>query len=161
MKLGFGTYALMVSVLFYGILLGGIAYSHIVFFPPYLSHLPESASLVNGDYALHDEYFWTTIHPLAILALIVALAANWRDGFRRKMIAMPLAAYVLAMIVTFMYFVPELREFRSSQQSSVSAAEWKERGERWQHLSWVRGGTLTILSIPLLLALAKRKDEVS
>jgi hypothetical protein len=159
MKLGFGTYALMLSIVLYGILLGGIVYSHIVYFPVYLSHLPESAVLVNGPYGLEEGYFWVTIHPLAILSLIVSLAANWRDRFRRKMIAMPLAVYIFMMVVTSLYFVPELGEFKHSPESNVSSAEWKARGDRWQHLSWIRGTTMGLFSIPLLLALAKPRDE--
>src|SRR6185436_20266072 len=92
--------ALMVSILLMGILLGGIVYSHIVFFPVYLSSLPDSAVLVNVPYALHDERFWLLIHPIAILSLIVSLALNWKIRARRKLIAIPLIVYVLAIIVT-------------------------------------------------------------
>lgn len=55
---------LMLSIVFWGTLLGGIAYSHLVYFPPYLSALPDSAVVVNGPYALHEVIFWMTIHPL-------------------------------------------------------------------------------------------------
>lgn len=159
MKLDFGTYALMLSVLLYGVLLGGIVYLHLVFFSVYLSNLPESTVLVNGPYALHDEYFWTLIHPLAILSLIVALIANWSNRRRRILIAMPLDIYVITMVVTFLYFVPELMAFKESATSQIPAAEWHERGIRWQHLSWLRGGTMALFYIPLLLALAKPKYE--
>jgi hypothetical protein len=55
---------LMVSILLMGTLLGGIVYSHIVYFPVYLSALTDSSVLVNGPYALHEERFWLLIHPL-------------------------------------------------------------------------------------------------
>src|SRR5919197_1329862 len=113
-RLNARTISLMVAVFLYGLFLGGIVYAHVVFFPPYLSALPNSAVLVNGPYAVHDEYFWLLIHPLAILALIVALALNWRRKTRRKLIAIPLALYIVALIVTSLYFVPELREFKNS-----------------------------------------------
>lgn len=153
------TISLMVSIILYGILIGGIVYAHVVFFPSYLSALPASAALTNGPYALHDEYFWTLVHPLAILALIVALVLNWKIPARRKLIAVPLVLYVIAIIVTFLYFVPELRAFRSSPNSSVSAAEWYARGQRWQHLSWTRGTISGLAMIPLLLALVSRENE--
>src|SRR5438034_9467137 len=117
----------MISVLLYGTLLGGIVYAHVVFFPPYLSALPNSAVLVNGPFALHDEYFWTLIHPLAILSLVVSLVLNWKQKTRRNLIAIPLALYVLALVVTALYFIPELRAFKSSPGSGVSAAEWFAR----------------------------------
>lgn len=150
-----GNIALMVSIILYGTLLGGIVYAHLVFFPPYLSSLPHSAVLVNGPLALHDEYFWMLIHPLAILSLIVSVVLNWKQKPRRNLIAIPLVLYLLALVVTALYFVPELRAFKSSPGSGVSAAEWFARGQRWQHLSWTRGTVMYLGMIPLLLALAK------
>ena len=155
------TIALMISVLLMGILLGGIVYSHIVFFPAYLSALPNSAALVNGPYALHDEYFWTLIHPIAILSLIVSLALNWKIPARRKLIAVPLIVYVLAIVVTALYFVPELRAFKNSPNMAVTPAEWYARGQRWQHLSWTRGTVIGLSYISLLLALAWREDKTA
>jgi hypothetical protein len=148
------TISLMVSTFLYGVFLGGIAYAHLVFFPPYLSGLPDSAGLVNGPYALHDEYFWMTIHPLAILSLIVSLVLNWKIKTRRNLIMIPLVLYVVALIATLLYFVPELRAFRSSPSLGGSPAEWLARGQRWQHLSWTRGTIMGLAMIPLLLALA-------
>ena len=153
--------ALMVSIILMGVLLGGIVYSHMVFFPPYLAGLPNSAVLVNGPYPIHDENFWTLIHPLAILSLIVSLALNWKIRGRRKLIAIPLIVYVLAIVVTALYFVPELRAFKNSQNMAVSPAEWYARGQRWQHLSWTRGTVMGLSYIALLLALAWREDDAS
>jgi hypothetical protein len=147
------TISLMVSIIFYGILIGGIVYAHVVFFPPYLSALPNSASLTNGPFALHDDNFWTLIHPLALLALIVALVLNWKIPTRRKLIAIPLVLYVIALVVTAIYFVPELRAFHGSPMSGLSPAVWYVRGQRWQHLSWTRGTIMGFAMIPLLLAL--------
>jgi hypothetical protein len=158
MRYRLGSYALMLSVVLYGVLLGGVVYSHIVFFPVYLSHLPESAVLTNGEYALHEENFWLLIHPLLVLSLIASLSLNWRDIFRRKLVAMTLAVYVIVLIVSTVYFIPQLAEFRGSLQTGGSTAEWIARGAHWQHMSWIRGGVLFIFSIPLLLALAGRND---
>jgi hypothetical protein len=149
--------SLMLSILLMGILLGGIVYAHIVYFPPYLSDLPASSVLVNGPYALHEEYFWLTIHPIAILSLIVSLAVNWKDNVRRKLIAIPLTVYTLALVVTTLYFVPELQNFARSATMNVSPEEWYARGQRWQHMSWIRGTFLVLSYIPLLFALQGRE----
>ena len=77
---------------------------------------------------------------------------------RRKLIAIPLIVYVLAIVATAFYFVPELRAFRTSPNSGLSAAEWYARGQRWQHLSWARGTIMGLSYIALLLALAWRED---
>ena len=148
----------MISIVLMGILLGGIVYSHIVYFPVYLSALPDSAVLVNGPYALHEERFWLLIHPLAILSLIISLGLNWKIRARRKFIFIPLVVYVLAIVVTSLYFVPELRAFHNSPSLNISRADWYARGQRWQYLSWVRGTFMGLSIVPLLLALRVRED---
>jgi hypothetical protein len=158
-KLKARTISLMVSIILYGTLLGGIVYSHIVYFHVYLSALPDSAVIVNGPYGLNDATFWALIHPLAILSLVISLALNWKVRARRKLIAIPLVLYVLAMIATILYFVPELRAFRNSPNLGVLRAEWFARGQRWQHLSWLRGTLMYLGMVPLLLALAGPDDN--
>ena len=145
--------ALMISVLLMGILLGGIVYSHIAFFPSYLSDLPRSATLTNRPYPIRDASFWTLIHPFAILSLIASLLLNWKIPARRKLISIPLIVYLLAIVVTALYFVPELRAFHDSPSSGLSAADWYARGQRWQHLSWTRGAVMALSYFALLLAL--------
>jgi len=161
MKIGFGTYTLMVAIVLYGVLLGGVVYSHVVYFPVYLGHLPDSAVLVNGQFALHEENFWALIHPMLVLALVITLFINWRDKYRRARIALTLAVYVLVLVVSFLWFIPQLGEFKDSPQSSVTADEWHHRGEHWQHMSWLRGGVLFVFSVPLLLALTKREEDAA
>lgn len=149
------TVALMISVLLWGTFLGGIVYSHIVYFPVYLSALPDSSVLVNGPYALHEENFWMLIHPLLILSLITTLALNWKLRTRRKLIAITMVFYALAIIATTLYFVPELRAFANSPKLGISREVWFARGQRWQYLSWFRGSLMFVAMVPLLLALTK------
>ena len=157
MRFGFATYALMLSIILYGVLLGGVVYAHMVFFPVYLSHLPESAAVVNGPYPIEEGIFWMTIHPLLVLSLMVSLIANWRTA-RRNLIAATLGWYVVVLIISSLYFIPQLGEFQQSINSTPSP-DWVERGHRWQHLSWIRGASLFVFSVPLLFALAKPGDE--
>jgi hypothetical protein len=149
------TAALMLTIVLWGTLLGGIAYSHLVYFPPYLSALPDSAIIVTGPYGLHEARFWMTIHPLLILSLIASLVLNWRLPARRKMILISACVYVTILVITSAYFIPELIAFESSAKSNVTAAEWFIRGQRWQRLSWIRGAICYIAFVPLLIALTK------
>jgi len=160
-RLSVRTISLMISTVLMGILVGGIVYSHIAFFPSYMSGLPNSAVLVNGPYPINDGLFWVLIHPLAILSLIVALALNWKVRPRRKLIAITLIIYVVSMIATTLYFVPELMAFKASPTSGISAPEWYARGQRWQHLSWLRGTVMGLGYISLLLALVAREDNTN
>jgi hypothetical protein len=155
----FGTFALMVAIIFWGTLLGGIAYSHLVYFPVYLSDLPASAVLVNGPYGLNETRFWVIIHPLLIVSLVAALVLNWNSTWRRKLISVSFIVYVVVLLVSQFYFIPELVLFKHSPESTLPAAEWLARGRRWQRLSWLRGLTMYLAFIPLLLALTKVSGE--
>jgi hypothetical protein len=149
------TVSLMISIVLWGTLLGGIAYSHLVYFPSYLSALPDSAVVVNGPYGLHEAKFWMIIHPLLILSLIVTLVLNWRLRARRNLILISFAVYVLVLVITTIYFVPELIAFERSPESGLTPAEWLARGQRWQRLSWIRGAVCYLAFVPLLLALTE------
>lgn len=150
-----GTAVLMLSITLWGTLLGGIVYSHLVFFPVYLSALPGSAVLVNGPYALNDARFWFLIHPLLIISLVAALGLNWRSNWRRKLIGINFIVYVVVLVMTQIYFVPELILFKHSPESTVSAADWLARGRRWQQLSWLRALIMFLAYVPLLFALTR------
>ncbi len=150
-----GTYSLFLVVILWGTLLGGIAYSHLVYFPVYLSALPDSAVVVNGPYGLHESIFWMTVHPLLILSLILALVLNWKSRSRRKLILISFAIYFVVLVITQIYFLPELFAFEQSPESNVSPSEWLARGQRWQRLSWIRGAVMYVGILPLLLALTK------
>lgn len=155
----FGTYSLFPPVILWGILLGGIVYSHIAFMPVYLSGLPDSTVLVTGKYAVNEAPFWMTIHPLLVLSLAIALCFNWRSRPRRKLISFSLAIYLSVIAATAVYFVPELLAFAESAGSEVPAAEWQARGALWQNLSLIRGAVCFLGFVPLLIALSRSADE--
>ncbi|HEY0098104.1 MAG TPA: hypothetical protein VGB76_04020 [Pyrinomonadaceae bacterium] len=154
-----GTYSLFLAVILWGTVLGGIVYSHLVYFPVYLSALPASSVVVNGTYGLHEAIFWITVHPLLILSLILALVLNWKNRSRRKLILISCAIYFLVLVITQIYFIPELIAFEQSPASNVSASEWFARGQRWQRLSWLRGVVMYAAILPLLLALTRAAPD--
>lgn len=148
--------SLYAAITFWAIIIGGVVYSHVVYFPPYLSNLPESNKLITGDYGLHDENFWMFIHPFTIATTIVTLILNWRIKTRRKLILIAFAIYALAIVATATYFVPNLRAFASSSSDATTQpSEWYQRGQTWQHFSWIRGSSLYIGFLMLLIALTK------
>jgi hypothetical protein len=157
-----GTLSLSLAIILWGTLLGGIAYSHLVYFPVYLSALPASAVVVNGTYGLEESVFWKFIHPLLIIALVAALALNWRSKPRRNLIALSFAVYAVVLVVSALFFIPELGAFKHSPESAtMSPAEWLARGRRWQHLSWVRGAFMYAAELPLLVALSGRGEATA
>ena len=152
--------SLLIAIIFWAMLIGGIAYSHIVFFPAYLSHLPESTSLITGEYGLHDENFWLFVHPLAMLSTIIALILNWKIIARRNLVLITLFIYAAAIIATTIYFVPGLLAFADSNKTTaVTPAEWVQRGKTWQYMSWIRGTFMFLGFLMLLIALTKDKTD--
>lgn len=159
MRLKLGTYSLFLTIILWGTLLGGIVYSHIVYFPVYLSALPNSAVVVTGPYGLNEIPFWITIHPLLILSFIVTLVLNWKSKPRRKLILISFTIYIVVIVISQIYFIPELVAFSSSPESNVPPAEWATRAQRWQRLSWIRGAVCYLAALPLLFALTKSPNE--
>jgi len=153
--------SLYVALTFWAIIIGGVMYSHVVYFPPYLSNLPESNKLITGNYGLHDENFWMLVHPFTIVATVVTLILNWRIKNRRKLILIAFCIYTLAIVATGTYFVPNLLAFASSSSdTSTPASEWYQRGQTWQHFSWIRGSSLYIGFLMLMIALTKNYNQV-
>jgi hypothetical protein len=150
----------MLSVILWGVMAGGGIYAAMVYFPAYLSHLPESAVVVTGPYGLNEGIFWLSIHPLLILSLIISLISNWRFPPRRKLITLTFAVYVVVLIITQLYFLPELFAFARSSQSSLTSDEWQMRTNRWQLLNIVRGVVIFANFFPLLFALTRTRNNV-
>ena len=151
----FSTVILMITIIVWGVLLGGIVYSHIVYFPPYLSNLPDSSVIVTGKYALHEENFWKLIHPVLILSLILAIIFNWKNRSRRKNILISFVVYAIVLIISSIYFIPELINFSKSASSPLPASEWMRRSANWFTYSIIRGTSLFVAIVPLFVALLK------
>ena len=151
----FSTIILIIAIIIWRVLLGGIVYSHIVFFPVYFSNLPDSAILVNSKYALHEENFWITIHPVLIVLLIVTIISNWKNKLRRKKILISFVLYAVVLIVSSIYFIPELINFSKSATSPLPSSEWMRRSSNWMTYSIIRGIFMFAGIIPLFIALLK------
>ena len=153
---------LFLTIILWANIIEAITYSHIAFLPSYLSHLPESSILVTGNYPIEEGKFWTMIHPLTVLSLIITILLNWKNNSRRKYLLISLGIYALALIATFTYFLPELGAFRESNSATtISAEEWLARGQRWQSLSLIRGFGMLIGFLMLLVALTKKSTTPS
>lgn len=147
---------LMIAIFCWAGIVGAIFYSHIAVLPSILYHLPESRVLENGPFPIKDEFFWKAIHPIVILFTMLALIFNWKNIQRRKLIGAASIIYIIALIATFTFFVPELiTMLKSNQNISITKSEWLARGERWIKLSWIRGGFMFIGFFLLLQSLTK------
>lgn len=153
--------SLYAAVSLWAIIIGGVMYSHLVYFPAYLSNLPESNSLITGEHGFKDGNFWMLVHPFAIVSTILTLILNWKLKIRRKLILTSFSIYTLAIIATAIYFLPNLFMFAdAAKYPTITPEEWDQRGQTWQYLSWIRGSLLFIGFLCLLNALTKDNTEI-
>jgi hypothetical protein len=152
---------LMAALFCWAIIVGAFVYSHIAYFPGYLFNLPQSNALIKSEYGINDGLVWMMVHPLAIIITIITLVLNWRLKARRKLLLVALSIYLLAIIATFMYFVPELLRFAALDINSPHTPALLHEGKTWFILSIVRGSFMCVGFVLLLIALNRDNSHPS
>jgi hypothetical protein len=142
------------SCLFFTIMIGGAVYEHIVLVPKWAAAPPVSLSMFQGEYGLNPGPFWMIIHPTILFSFTVTLIMH-RKTERRKPLATVFITYAIILIITSIYFVPELLSITSSAFSSTPDAQLIKRASLWEMLSLVRLGVLLVSAVVLFLGLAK------
>lgn len=143
-----------ISCLAFAIIIGGAVYEHLNVVPQWAAAPPASLAMFQGEYGLKPELFWMIIHPVTILLFVVTLILHWRSA-RRKNLLIVGSAYVVILIITSVFFVPELISITSAAYSPTPDAELTRRAKLWEILSLVRLAVLVILSIILFTGLTK------
>ncbi|MBK5271350.1 MAG: DUF1772 domain-containing protein, partial [Bacteroidia bacterium] len=152
---------LMAALFCWAIIVGAFVYSHIAYFPGYLFNLPQSNALIKSEYGINDILIWKMLHPLAIIVTIITLVLNWRLKARRKLLLVASAIYLLAIIATFMYYVPELLRFAALDMNSRHTSALLHEGKTWFILSIVRGCFMCVGFVLLLIALSRDNSQPS
>ena len=145
-----------ISCLAFAIIIGGAVYEHLNVVPQWAAAPPASLAMFQGEYGLKPELFWMIIHPVTILLFIITLILHWRSA-RRKNLLIVGSAYIVILIITSIYFVPELISIVSTAYSPTPDAGLTRRAKLWEILSIVRLAVLVILSIILFMGLTKPK----
>jgi hypothetical protein len=143
-----------ISCLAFAIIIGGAVYEHLNVVPKWAAGPPASLSMFQGEYGLKPELFWMIIHPVNLLLFILTLILHWRSG-RRKNIVTVLTSYIVILIITSIYFVPELISITTSSYSQTPNAELTKRASLWEALSIARLFALVVLAIILFTGLTK------
>jgi hypothetical protein len=135
-------------------IMGAAIYEVISTTPQWSAAPPQSLTMFQGKYGLNSGLFWTIIHPVTILLLVAALFANWNNG-RRKQILVVFSSYILILIMTATYFVPELLHIITSPYQNQVDRDLQLRAALWEKLSFARLCLVVLLSVVLLSALTK------
>ena len=137
-------------------IIGGAIYEHAAVVPMWSAAPPHSLSMFQGEYGLQAANFWKPVHPVTILLLAAALVANWRQA-SRKQILIVFGCYLLILVITAAYFVPELLSIITSEYSTAASQDLTSRAQTWERLSLVRLSTLLVLAVVLLHGLSVKQ----
>lgn len=137
------------SCLSFCIVIGGAVYEHIAVVPQWASGPPVSLSMFQGKYGLKPAPFWKMIHPVTLLLMGLSLVLYWRTGRMRNLLV-TMIGYVLILVITFGFFVPELIAITETGYAELQDPGLTGRAKRWEQLSLARLGLLILLALVLL-----------
>ena len=146
-----------ITCLAFAIIIGGAVYEHMNVVPKWAAAPPVSLSMFQGDHGLKPELFWMTIHPVNLLLFGTLLAFHWKSA-RRKNIAIVLGGYIGILVITTIYFVPELLSITNTAVTAHADPDLVSRAATWEILSLVRLGVLIVLAIVLFVGLTKQRE---
>lgn len=142
------------ACLSFAVVVGAAIYEHIAVVPRWSAAPPASLTMFQGKYGLNAAPFWQIIHPVTLLLIIATLIVFWK-GDCRMHILIPLSVYAATIVVTGIYFVPQLLSITQAPLADTADAALTARAKTWETLSLVRLGVLVVLAVYLFLGLGK------
>jgi hypothetical protein len=144
----------VLTCLFFTMISGAALYEHIAVVPQWSAAPPASLSMFQGEYGINPESFWMMIHPVTLLFMITALILC-RKSAQQKYLLITFSGYILILITTAIYFVPELIALTTVEFSETADAELTDRAGLWEILSIIRMVIIMGLAIVLFFGLTK------
>lgn len=142
------------AALAFAIVVGGAVYEHAGVIPRWSAGPPASLAMYQGPYGINPGAFWEMIHPITLVLILITLGMSWK-GPRRGHVLFNLVGYVVVMIVTFTYFVPELMAITGTPYADTIDPDLQARAATWEVLSLVRLVVIMVLALALILGLTK------
>lgn len=146
------------ACLSFAVVIGGAVYEHLAVVPRWAMAPPASLAMFQGEYGLNPTAFWKPIHPITLLLFAASLVVSWKWE-RRKNILIATIGYVVVLVVTFAFFVPELIAITTTPYSAAINVDLAKRAQLWEMLSLVRLTFLIMLSLVLFLGLTKNEER--
>lgn len=147
------------SCFLFTLIVGAAIYEHIAIWPHAFAAIPASLAMFQGEYGLESAPFWINIHPLTLLVFLISLFMSWKTA-RKKHVLFAVVGYVVVLIVTFTYFVPELLDLTQTPFSAEVNQQLTNRGKRWENLSLVRLGVIMIITAYLYAGAFKSGEKI-
>lgn len=140
--------ALICLITVIGFELGGAIYEGVVVASQWSAYPPTSFAILQGDYGLPVEHYWIPLHMLAQILVVVVLFLCWKVKRVRNTILIIVGLYLMLRIPTFLYFIPELNVFSTTDPTGPFSQELKDRADLWANLS--TGRTIIIATVYVL-----------
>lgn len=147
-------FILTLACIAFVVIIGAAIYEHMTVVPRWSAAPPASLSMFQGSHGLNTGPFWMPIHPVTLLLMTTALVMHLKTP-RRKNILISLGIYVVVLIVTFIYFVPELMSIVHTPFATFVDPDLQARAAMWERLSLVRLSVLVPTAYLLLSSLLK------
>lgn len=144
------------ACLSFSVVIGAAIYEHVAVVPRWSAAPPLSLSMFQGEYGLNPTPFWMAVHPATLLLLAASILLFWKTGSRPYLLITSVG-YVVILLVTFAFFVPELVAITGSTISGEVDVSLTKRAGLWEALSLVRLSILIVLSIILFLGSARQQ----
>ncbi len=142
------------TCLSFSIMIGAAVYEHVAVVPQWTAGPPLSLSMFQGKYGLNPTPFWKSIHPVTMVLLIASIALCWHTD-RRSHLLTTAIGYIIVLIITFAYFVPQLIAITGTAYADKVDEVLAVKARLWEKLSLVRLAFLVILAITLFMGLTK------
>lgn len=158
-KLEIKNLLLSLACLGFIVIVGAAVYEQINITSKWASAPPSSLYMFQGSQGLDVSPFWKVIHPVVLLLFVAALTANWKTS-ERKNILVAFIGYILVLVATTIYYVPELRQITNYPYSHSVVADLQHRAKVWEALNIIRGVFIFLLALNLLLGAIKIQKRV-
>ena len=149
---------LIMACISFVMVIGGGAYEHLNIIPRWKLAPPASLSMFQGEYGIDEGRFWKLIHPVTLVLMLASLIANWKTA-RKKYILVSLIGYFLVLLITAVYFVPELLSIIHTPYQPVTDNNPVARAGTWETLSLIRMIFVIGFAGVLLSALTKGNEQ--
>ncbi|MPR34449.1 hypothetical protein [Salmonirosea aquatica] len=140
------------TCLSFAIVIGAGTYEHLAVVPQWSAAPPLSLTMFQGEYGLDAGAFWMLIHPVTLVLFIILLVVHWKTD-RRRAILIPFSGYLVILLATSLYFVPELMEIVGTPLAEAANPSLTARASLWETLSLVRLVLMSLLALTLFSGL--------
>jgi hypothetical protein len=118
-----------------GIQVGGALFDSLVNDPVWSA----SAAAARQWTQVDTSRFYIVFTNLLVLLVIITLVVGWRaQRPLRRWLRLATALFIIAIVTTFIYFLPELQQIRGAAAASIPDDELSSRIQRWTLLDTVR-----------------------